>query len=642
MTVNQPEPDFYVKRLFLLYGIIALCMLILVGGLAQKQLFQKEDYVEHMERQNYRRIILPGPRGNIYDRNGKLLVGNRPLFSAVVYLNDLRQEFREEYIRIVREARAHYQTLDRLETNLVARQNVVQRYLDDINVILGTEDEVDSREIERHFSQSLLLPFPLMTDLSGEEYARLIEQIPIDSPIQILISSTRYYPYESAAFHTLGYVSSSEEFEIGDLPGGDLLTFRAPAWIGRTGLEKQFNDRLQGETGTEIWTVDPGGFQYDRVEYVQPRKGDDLVTSLDIDMQRAAESAMGDKTGAVVALDVKSGEVLTLASMPNFDLNRLTPFISYTVDEEIREKGGWINRAIQGLYPPASTFKLITSMAGLRNGTLHHDTVFNCPGYLRVGRRLFHCAHRAGHGDESLSDAIRDSCNVYFYHAGLDTGVEAIAAEAKRFGLNTPTGINIPGETSRMLVPDPKWKEDRLYESWFEGDTANLSIGQGYLLVTPLQMATFVTSVARGRTNTKPTLLHYPEGRPEDDIGGEAIDLPPEDMEAIYEGMIEAGNSGTARRANLDGFPAAGKTGTAQVRKDGKPTTLAWYVGFAPADDPQIAIAVMVEGVPDETHYGGGSTAAPVAREVFRVYHRKMEEKAEAEAAMRNQEVAAR
>ncbi|MDP0500803.1 MAG: penicillin-binding protein 2 [Verrucomicrobiota bacterium JB022] len=631
MTVNQNEDTGSGRRLYLLYGIIALCMIILVSGLAQKQLFQKEDYVEHMERQNYRRIILPGPRGNIYDRDGRLLVGNRPLFSAVVYLNDLRREFREEYIRIVRDARERHLTLDRMETNLTARRNVVQRYLDDINAVLGSTDQVDSREIERHFRQSLLLPFQLKSDLSGEEYARLIEQVPIDSPVQILISSTRYYPFEAAAFHTLGYVSSSEEFEIGDLPGDDLLTFRAPAWIGRTGLEKEFNDQLQGETGTEIWTVDPGGFQYDRVEYVQPRKGSDLVTSLDVEMQLAAEKAMQGKTGAVVALDVRSGEVLTLASMPNYDLNRLTPFISFDVDEEIREQGGWINRATQGLYPPASTFKLITAMAGLRSDHLHHDTVINCPGYHRVGRRVFHCMKRSGHGDESLSDAIRDSCNVYFYQSSLDMGIDAIVEEARRFGLDTRTGIDVPGETGRMLVPSPAWKQERLYESWFDGDTANVSIGQGYLLVTPLQMATFITSVARGRTITVPTMLHYPHGRSEEEIGGEPIGLPEEDMAAVYEGMIEAGQTGTARRASLDDFPAAGKTGTAQVRKDGKPTTLAWYVGFAPADNPQVAIAVMIEGVPEETDYGGGSTAAPVAREVFRVYRDKLQRQQPAE-----------
>lgn len=622
-NAKSEESDVASGRLYGLYGIIALALIVLLAGLGHTQLIQRDDYVEHMERQNYRRILVPGPRGNIFDREGRLLVGNRPLFSAVVYLNDLRREFRREYISLVREARDHYQPLDRQEANLLARQNVVQRYLDQINQVLGTQASIDSREIERHFSQSLLLPFPLMTDLSGEQYARLIEQIPMESPIQILISSTRYYPYEAAAFHTLGYVSSSDEFEVGDLPGEGLLTFRAPAWVGRTGMEAGFEEHLRGTTGAEIWTVDPGGFQYDQVEHVQPRKGKDIVSSLDIDLQVTAEKAMAGKTGAVVALDVQSGEVLVLASFPHYDLNRLTPFISYAVDEEIRAQEGWVNRATQGLYPPASTFKLVTAMATLRHGNVTPDREINCPGYYQVGRRLFHCMKRTGHGDEDLTEAIRDSCNVYFYRSSIEAGITPLVDEARRFHLHERTGINLPAETGRMLVPSPEWKQQRLHEAWFDGDTANMSIGQGYLLVTPLQMACFVTSVARGKTQTIPTLVHNPEGRPEAEIGGEPIDLPGDYLQALQEAMGVAGDTGTAKRASLPDFPASGKTGTAQVRKDGRPTTLAWYVGWAPADDPRIAIAIVVEGVPDTEDIGGGGTAAPIAQSVFRVFRDK-------------------
>ncbi len=593
-------------------------MLMLIGGLGYRQLFQREAHESAAERQNYRRILMPGPRGIIYDRDNTVLVGNRPLFSAVVYLNELRAEFREEYYNIVRQKRELGLKPDRFNTNITARKNVVQRYMNRLNQLLERKEEVDSKQIERHFSQSLLLPFPLIKDLPEKEYARLIAQVPLDSPIQILSGIARWYPFGEAAAHTLGFVSDSTEFPEGTVPGDQLLTFRNAGQIGRSGLEKHFNERLQGETGGEIWSVDPSGFQYERVVHETPGKGQNLQVSLDIDIQVTAEKAMGEKIGAVVAIEIETGEVLALVSKPSYDLNTLSPFISYKVDEEIREKGAWLNRATQGLYPPGSIFKLVTAIAALRAGVISAHTEIDCPGYKIVGKRAFHCHRLSGHGPEDLIGAIRDSCNVFFYTCGTELGVWGIANEARRFHLDQPTGIELPGETTRMLVPDPEWKASRFYgEGWFGGDTANMSIGQGFLLLTPIQMATFAASIASGTTFVKPTLLHdNPEIQKRDPLG-----LAPEKFALIKEGMRLAGERGTARLAGKPGMPVSGKTGTAQVRKDGKPTTLAWFVGFAPVQNPRIAIAVMIEGVPEqETNYGGGSTAAPIAKIVFEEY----------------------
>ncbi len=605
-------------RIYLMYVVIGICMVALLCGLAYRQLIQQESFAAAAERQNYRRILMPGPRGIIYDRKGRVLVGNRPLFSAVVYLNELRTEFREEYFNLVRRQRDLGLNPDRYAMNIEARRNVVMRYMNRLNSLLEEEFTVDSTDIERHFSQSLLLPFPLITDLSPEDYAILIEQVPIDSPIQIISGNARWYPYGEAAAHTLGFVSDSTEFPEGTLPGETLLTFRNEAQVGRSGLEKSFNNHLQGTTGGEIWSVDPGGFQHERVVHEVPSKGQDLTISLDIDIQQAAEAAMGTKTGAVVAIEIETGEVLALVSKPAYDLNDTAPYISFEVDREIREKGAWLNRAIQGLYPPGSTFKLVTAMASLRAGAVDENTIVYCPGYFQVGRRRFHCHRRSGHGEENLIGAIRDSCNVFFYDRGTEIGVWAIANEARRFHLDRKTGIELPAETGRMLVPDPEWKAARFYgEGWFEGDTANMAIGQGFLLLTPLQMATFASSLARGVEFLQPTLLH--------DAGEAEVDNPislrPEQMALVREGMRQAGERGTARLAGNPNMPVAGKTGTAQVRKDGRPTTLAWFVGYAPVQNPRIAVAVMVEGVPEEeTNYGGGSTAAPIAKSVFQQY----------------------
>lgn len=614
---DNPNPQIN-TRLYLVYGVIGLCMVILVGGLGYRQLIQNEAFAAAAERQNYRRILMPGPRGIIYDREDRVLVGNRPLFSAVVYLNELRKEFREEYYNLVRWNRQHGLSPDRFQLNTDARLNVVQRYMNRINTVLDIRMEVESEDIERHFSQSLLLPFPLVQDLSSEDYAALIEQVPVDSPIQITSGNARWYPYGEAAAHTLGFVSDSKEFPEGSLPGDTLLTFRNEGQIGRSGLEKEFNSHLQGRTGGEIWTVDPGGFQYERVVHELPGKGKDLIVSLDIDIQLAANKALGDKTGAVVAIEIETGEVLAIVSKPSYDLNDLSPFLSFKVDRQIREKGAWLNRATQGLYPPGSTFKLITAMAGLRRGSVDESSVVECPGYYLVGKRVFHCHRRAGHGPESIVDAIRDSCNVFFYDAGTEIGVWDIANEARRFHLEERTGIELPGETGRMLIPDPEWKAARFYgESWFTGDTANMSIGQGFLLITPMQMAVFAASLGRDTTFIQPTLLHDQRANP---VLGDPIGLPARDLALVKEGMRQAGERGTARLAGNPNLPVAGKTGTAQVRKDGRPTTLAWFVGYAPVRNPRVAVAVLVEGVPDETEYGGGSTAAPIAKAVFQEY----------------------
>lgn len=611
-------------RLNFFYGVFLLLLVVLTVGLWAHQMLKGADYRAAEERQNYRRILMPGPRGNIYDREGRLLVGNRPVFNAVVSLNELRPEFRAEYFHLLNEARDRHQVIHIGQLNIDARSNVIQRYLNQINRVLGTRMEVDSVELERHFRQRLLLPFVLMSDLSGAQYAKLVEQISVESPIQVITESARYYPLGAAACHLLGYVSNSSEIPATEVPGEDLLTFTFEGKVGRSGLERSFDDRLQGISGGEIWSVDPGGFTYERTEFRSPVQGEDLTISIDIDLQKAAENALAGKIGAVVALDVNNGEVLALTSMPNYDLNDFSPFLSYEVDQKIRAEGGFYNRATQGLYPPGSTFKLVTAIAGMRLGIIDSETEIYCPGYKMVGRRRFHCHRRSGHGTEDILHAIKDSCNVFFYEKGIEMGIEPLAAEARRFGLDRPTGIELPGETRSMLIPDPAWKKRRLFEGWFDGDTANASIGQGYLLVTPLQMACFVASIARGETLTKPTLL-LTSGQEISHPESTRIGLTAAQYSMIRQGMAMAGGpGGTARRAGTEDMPVAGKTGTAQVRKNGKPTTLAWFVGFAPAHDPEIAIAALVEGVPEEdTNYAGGSTAAPIAREVFTAFTRK-------------------
>ncbi len=632
-------------RILFLFWIIIAAGLVLLAGLGWRQLVASRKYEEIEKRQTERRILMPGPRGNIYDRKGNLLVGNRAHYSAVVYLDDLRAEFRQEYSAIIRAERARLwesyeatppaQQLDQPplpdyhQLQWVARQNVIQRYIDEINRITGRDDRVSSSRIIRHFNEQLLLPLPLVEDLSPDQYARLVEQVPVDSPIKVHTGTARYYPYASAAAHALGYVQSVNP-DPAEFPDDGIKTFTFKKQIGKTGLERSFNELLSGSAGTEMWRVDPLGFQDTRLDMVAPQQGGDLITSLDIDLQRVAETALGERKGAAIAIDVQTGELLALASHPTYDLNELSPFIPRTTFDAINEQGAWLDRTVQLSYPPGSTFKLLTTIAGMRAGTIGPETRHNCRGVYRVGNRIFRCHARYGHGEVDTVAAIEGSCNVYYYTEGLRMGIDVLSAEAKRFGLNEKTGIELPFETSRIVVPGKAWKREQIGVGWVPGDTANTAIGQGFLLVTPLQMATFMASLARGETRTRPTLRALSaEEAGAVDHGGEAIGLDADEWRMIWTGMERVvGPDGTGRLVQIEGLRIAGKTGTADFRAHGQEVNLAWFIGCAPIDNPQIAVAVMIEGASATDSFHGGSTAGPVAKDIFLEFIRQYPERA--------------
>ncbi|MGB0745042.1 MAG: penicillin-binding transpeptidase domain-containing protein, partial [Opitutales bacterium] len=335
------------------------------------------------------------------------------------------------------------------------------------------------------------------------------------------------------------------------------------------------------------------------------------------------------RKGAAVAIDVITGEVLTLASHPNFDLNRLSPFIPRTTFNEINERSAWLNRSVYLSYPPGSTIKLLTTIAGMRAGTIGPQTKHNCEGVYRVGNRVFRCHARFGHGEVDTAAAIEGSCNVYYYAEGLRMGIDVLSAEAKRFGLHLKTGIELP-ETSRIVVPSKEWKREQVGAGWVPGDTANTSIGQGFLLQTPLQMATFMASLARGETRTRPTLLALSQEEAQQvNHGGEPIGLSGELWQELWDGMERVvGPDGTGRLVQIDGLRIAGKTGTADFRAHGQEVNLAWFIGCAPVEKPRIAVAVMVEGSTAADSFHGGSTAGPVAKDIFLEYIKHYPERA--------------
>jgi penicillin-binding protein 2 len=616
-------------RIIAFHGLVALLLLVLVGGLAYQQIFRGAIHHEQERLQNERRIITPGSRGDIMDRNGKLLVGNRPRNAVVLYLDELRPEFRKEF----KEIQGNYRGTGDLPTNSQVEQlahvSVVKRYMDQVNQILGRTGAVDAVGLKRHLDRQLLLPYVLVDDLKPEEFARLIEQLPVNSPLQLFKSSTRFYPYGEAAAHVLGYVGANEEDDDDEFPGEGLTTLKMKGTVGRDGLEKQFDSTLQGEAGYTILRVDPAGYKVNPpIDYRVPVQGHRLTTSLDIDLQQAAEDAIGDETGAAVAMDVRTGEVLAMASRPGYDLNLFSPHLSAASAADIEERKAWTNSALNGVYPPGSTFKIVVSVAALMSGNLTpEEEPADCEGSMMIGNRRFACDNGLGHhGKLQLPAAITESCDIYFWTVGLQTGVDAIAAEARRFHLDRPTGIELPGETRRMLIPDPAWKQRNRDESWSLGDTANMSIGQGYLGETPLVMACFAASFARDEVWTKPTLLHNPN-RPTQHT--ERTGLSASQRAAILKGMLGC-TSAPGGTASILGLPAlrvpgvdiAGKTGTAQITRPQGKVDEAWFICFAPIEDPEIAVAIAVDGPLGES-FGGGAEAAPIASAILKKYFEK-------------------
>lgn len=617
-------------RLLVFYGLVIGIVVVLTSGLAYRQLLNSGKYAERERLQNLRRVVSPGPRGNIYDREGRLLVGNRPRFTVVLDLAELRGEFLAEQRTIARNFNAlpkeERPNLDQRVT--IARTTVAQRYLDQVNFILGRHEKVRAPDLNRHVNQMLLLPYVLLDNLAPEEYAKLIERLPVNSPLQVYTFSSRHYPYGSAAAHTLGYVGVDSDPQVEDFPGEDLLTFKLKGSTGLAGLEKVFDTQLEGETGGAIYRVDPAGYKVDLpIEKRLPVQGKNLAISLDIDLQQAAEEVMKDsegrpRTGSAVALDIRTGEVLALVSKPDYDPVTRVP--NLPADQDVAKSGVWLNRAIQGRYPPGSTFKIINAIAGLRAGTIEPDTahVF-CIGFIMVGNRRFPCAHATAHGDVNLVKAISQSCNVFFIKHGLDTTPEFLATEAKRFGFNHPTGLELPGEFRTPRVADPTWRKESWRSAnlpdgiWRGGDTANIAIGQGDTLITPLQAACMVASFARGETETKPTLLHDPKRGP---LHTDPIGLPPAEYNAILEGMKQCYSIGTGRLARVDGLAGAAKSGTAQKGR----IEVAWLVAFAPVENPQIAVAVALEGAEDE-NFGGGANAGPVAHAILQAWKDKQD-----------------
>ncbi len=584
--------DIQSRLIFIKVGF--LMILVLLGlRLWQLQIRDGTFYQDLARDNRTRSIVIKPPRGLLYDRNGELLANNIPSFQLYVSLEDVPD--RQALIAQL----PHYVEVD-------------EEVLADTLSKKGRGGRVK-----------------IKSGLTLKE-AALIESHRLELPgVVIQPEYQRFYPLQAYASHVIGYVGEISESQLKDPEHEDLHSGRI---IGQYGVERTFDTYLLGETGKKVIEVDALGYPKRSLSIQSPLAGDDLYLTLDIRLQRLAEDLLGEESGAIVALDPWNGDVLALASRPGFNPNDLSGGISNQAWQQMAQdpRHPLTNRAIQGQYPPGSTFKILMAAALLGTQTMVASDSLNCQGTFPFGRRVFRDWKRWGHGTVDLTKAIAESCDVYFYKVGNQLGIEPIATYSRKFGLGEKTGIPLPSERSG-LVPSAEWKRQNKGERWYPGETISISIGQGFLSVTPIQMAKVISIVATDGTIVQPRLLkgirlrRTGKLKEEPAPSTQQLRLPPKIFAQIKKGLAAVVTKGTGKRAQSNIVSIAGKTGTAQVialKPDGDKTEVrkkhrdhAWFIAFAPVEQPKIAIAVIVE------HMGhGGSAAAPLAKKMIEAY----------------------
>ncbi len=604
-------------RLMLLGLVIVACLSLLAAQLFQLQVVQSAQFDASQERQSQRLVELPAVRGLIYDRNGICLADSRPSFDAVIYLDELYDEWRT---KIRQEVRRHGKRLEpgRRDQLLI---ELVHEKADTFGRLVGARPQLDDRAIRVHAADLRPLPLVLFADLSETAVAIANEHFPLPAGVAIEVNPIRRYRYGSLAAHVLGYVRCSKPTL--DTEQG-VPTFTQPEVSGVSGLEIKFDEELRGRAGSRTILINARGYKERDLGGHPAEPGHDLVLSLDARCQQAAEQALAEHVGAAVVLDPNNGDVLALASNPTFDLNRFIPHIRPQDMEALLKDPSkpLANRAVSEQYAPGSTFKLVVTLAGLDCGKLSPSSSAFCTGQVEVGGQMKKCwikAKGGQHGQVNLRAAIVHSCNIFFYEHGMDIGMASIVAMAKQLHLGEQTGILLPHE-ARGHLPDLARHHYR------PAETANVAIGQGEIDTTPLQMACVVATIANGGTVFAPRLVKSIQ-QPGKDGGSTAVyefparevgrlSLRPQLMELVRQAMrgVVQDSDGTGKKAGCPGIEVAGKTGTAQVM-DTHANIIghrAWFVSFAPYQNPKYALAIMLEDGDS-----GGQTAAPVAGKIY-------------------------
>lgn len=601
MIINRDNDRIrlFNRRAAVLGGGQALLISALVGRMYYLQVIEADRYRMLAEENRINMRLLPPPRGRVLDRFGEALAVNRQNFRVLI---------------VSEQTRDVVSTLDALAAV--------------IDLSEYDRDRVQ-KEVRRRRS---FVPVTVRENLNWEEMASIQVNAPDLPGVIVDEGLTRHYPQNQTAAHVLGYVSSVDEDDLTGDPLLQLPGFR----IGKAGMEQKFDLALRGAGGTSQVEVNALGRVIRELERKEGEAGTDLMLTLDERLQRFASERLGAESAASVVMDIHTGEVLVMASTPSYDPNAFNRGLSQREWNALSgdPRAPMTNKAISGQYSPGSTFKMVVAMAALEQGAISPDQTVYCNGHTDLGSRRFHCWEKRGHGNMDMVQAIAQSCDVYFYDVAKRVGVDRIADMARRLGLGETTSVGLAGERGG-LIPTEAWKRATVGESWQQGDTFNVGIGQGYVLTTPLQLAVMTARLSTGLA-VEPVLTRQVM------IDETVVQRPPQAFEALTidpahiavarRGMFEVlnGPRGTARASKLKSkdVQMSGKTGTTQVkritmaqREAGLPDSddVPWnernhalFVAYAPEDNPRYALSVIVE------HGGGGSAvAAPIARDIM-------------------------
>lgn len=583
-------------RQYVALGVVGLALLFLFFGLFRLQIIQHEELREQSENNRIRVVPVPARRGNVYDREGRFIIDNRPSYSVAVVLAE-----EEKQVTLPRLAR-----IIGLDTTMIRKRilrNLVSRYQ----------------------------PALVKKDIPFEVVALLEEQNTQFPGVSYQMERVRKYPIDLGCESFTGYVG---EISREELAGDYNDDYRLGGMIGKKGLERRYDNTLRGREGTDYIEVSASGHiigPYEGRSPIEPTPGASLTLTIDLDLQEVCAQAIDTFNAAIVAIDPRTGEVLAMTSHPGYDANIFSGVIPEDIWEQISndDRHPLLNRPIVGLYSPGSTTKFITVGAGLMEGLITEETTFKpCLGAFRFGNRTFHCWNLGGHGTLKAVEALERSCDIYMYQLGIKLGVDKISEYYAGCGFGVPTRIDVPGEASG-LNPNSVYYDKRYGKNkWTRGLALNNSIGQGEILVTPLQLTQFFCGLANKGIVYRPHLVKnkkFTDGRIENISPEISFKLPFSQavLTLLYEGirLVVEGEKGTAKHLrNLD-YSIGGKTGTVQNPHGNEH---AWFVGVAPLENPEIVVCAILENAGH-----GSEAAAPVVGRVIRAYMHKRYPKAE-------------
>ena len=645
------------KPLRILAVVVGLGLLILFGGLVRLQILSRDRFEHSVQAQSYKSVRVPSIRGRILDRKGRELAGNTPRYRLDVYLEELSSDFALEYNQLRRQllatrgpesvsiptvwerlanrfrrksSKALISSVEVEQLWRQARFNVVSNVIAQVSDRVGMPLTLSESELHRHWANTRALPLAIIRKLTAKQIATLSEQSWSIHGISVELQPVRHYPHGPLAVHLLGHLERADNYSTTD---EETFDYRLRDYWGVAGLEKAFDAQLRGTAGAKSILVNSAGYRVGETTTTTSIPGINLITTLDLDLQIATEIALasvsGDERGAVVVLDVRTGDILAAASAPSFDPTEWIDGINqarWTNFYDVPKRTPLLNRITSGAYSPGSTFKIVTSLAALENG-LKPDDLFKVEpdpsrpskGAIFVGKRKI--GDTAPPGDYNFRRAFIRSSNSYFIDQGISVGFSNLLSTARRFHFGEPTGIPIPSDEDRSAwMPTP---EEARLGKWPEGRLANFSIGQE-ITVTPLQLTLMVAAVANGGTLYYPRLIDRSEssnplaeakiqqvrpGQIRSHLGARSNHLL-QIREAMRDDVLD--NEGTGKGARVVDYEVCGKTGTAEIKANGITDKVTWFASFAPYEAPRYAVVVMVE-----SGSSGGGTCAPVARRIY-------------------------